>query len=497
MPIKKKLSPSINYWLIPFLAAIYFSDAAAVTNLSRTITFKNLCNEKIWIAFTPSYIPGNKTFCAKDSDCLRGASCVGAQCVYPIPVPTGSNPASPWELAAYQKDNPDDPATQSKMEIELQYSIPDPHNPEEVVYQYVANFGARTGCSFVKDGKHHQQLICETGQCLVDEVGGCISGMSNPSTHAEITFNNTAVDFYDISFVNGVNIPIGISPADDPVSIEPYGQAPLFWCGKSGFFDARSEFYKLQPNSDNLIGCNWNFKLPAVPTFEGYDSSVFYTIVNYTGNIFCTSDSECDPADRCGYSLNDTASTAAPKCGRPIAYNVLANICGSPFNQGPSLLKKAFGCYSEPGAVEAFKMQAYAMCAKPPNAPPEITAPPTCYVNGSVQPDPECCGCIAWEKKLPLGAESTCRAGDVINAPANFWQTHIRDKVLWLADQCLAGYAYQFDDVHSTFTCSSVKNPSTDKPNQLNYTVTFCPDGQQLFNPLSEELNQFSLFFNN
>lgn len=459
------------------------SFAATTPALTRTITFKNQCPFKVWLAFTPSYIPGNNASCHVDKDCLRDAPCVGGQCVYPIPVPVGGSSDSIWALDAFRLSDPNNPATQSTIQVSLQYSIPNPAQPTNVVYQYVANFGVRTGCQSIKNDKDLPQLVCETGQCLNDATGACISGMENPATHAELTLNQTSVDFYDLSFVNGVNVPIGIAPDNVPPPAAPYGQNPLFWCGKSGFREARGDYYLAQPDSQNLLSCNWQFIPPASPVFAGYDTRVFYTIVNYTSHAQCRSDNDCAQEERCGFSAFDLANTpnAIPLCGNPVAYTVPANVCGSPYNQGNILVKQAFGCYSEPGALDAFKLQAYYMCALPPNAPSEITAPPTCYVGQDKQPNEECCGCIAWEQKLPLDANSTCRVGDNAGASANFWQANVRDKVQWLAQFCPAGYTYQYDDVHSTFVCSSVQQPTTQKPNTLNYTVTFCPDRQTVF----------------
>jgi len=456
---------------------------AANAALTRNITFKNQCPFKVWIAFTPSYIPGNNTTCSADKDCLRDAPCIGGQCVYPVPLPQGGSSDSIWGLDAFRLSDPDNPATQSTIQVTLQYSIPDPANPANIVYQYVANFGARTGCESIKNEQDQPQLICETGQCTNDATGACIGGMANPATHAELTLNQASVDYYDLSFVNGVNIPIGISPDNTPAPANPYGQNPLFWCGKSGFREARGTYYQEQVDAQNLLSCNWQFIPPGTPNFNGYDSSVFYTIVNYTSQAQCRSDNDCAPEERCGFSAFDLANTqqAIPLCGKPVAYTVPANVCGSPYNQGSTLAKQAFGCYSEPGALDAFKLQSYYMCALPPNAPAEISAPPTCYVGQDKQPNAECCGCIAWEQKLPLDANSTCRVGDNASTTANFWQSNVRDKVFWLAQNCPAGYTYQFDDVHSTFVCSSVQQPTAKNPNGLNYTVTFCPDRQTLF----------------
>lgn len=455
--------------------------ALSSNGLTRNITFKNQCPFPVWVAFTPSYIPGNNAKCTTDKDCKNNAKCVGVapnkQCVYTIPTMKPNKfDSNGWGLAAYDPAHPSAPGTQTTTQITLELS--QPKGTPKPIYQYVANFGARTDCQWVKGADGGKQLICATGQCPVNSTGACVAGMSNPSNHAEITFNKAAVDFYDMSFVNGVNVPIGIAPNNVPAPAKPKpGQAALFWCGKSGFSDARGPFY----TGKNVLACQWKFKTPSSPSYNDYSPSVFYTQVTDQNNVQCTSDQGCDKGMRCGFSAQDMAADAVPKCGKPVAYTVPANFCGSPYNQGPKIQKQAFGCYADKDE-QAFKMQSYYMCAIPPNAPATIKAPPTCYVGAGKMPSPECCGCIQWSKTIPnLDANSLCKAGDATGGSPNFWQQNVRDKVQWLAEQCLAGYSYQYDDVHSTFVCSSETEPSTTTPNELNYTVTFCPGQQTLF----------------
>ncbi|WP_419419733.1 thaumatin family protein [Legionella sp. D16C41] len=466
--------------------------AETTSALKRTITFQNYCSYPVWIALTPTYIAGNNKFCRSNSDCLRNASCLNNRCVYPIPLPRGGQVGSPWKLQAFDPFNFDNSQTQAQVEVSLQYSIPNFNLPYRGRYQYIANIRARTGCSFVKRDKDKRVLVCETGECLVDRNNGCISETTYPSTQAKLVLNHNKVDFYDLSFIHGINVPIGIQPADNPPPAEPsIHQNPLFWCGRLGFADARSIFFNSQFNAPNWFGCNWQFNPPSLPVYQGYSSEVFYTVVKYNVPIrSCFSSNDCLEEERCGFSHYDLHKNrdAVPHCGRPIAFTVLANICAATYDQGAILPKKALGCYSEPGNIDAFRMQAYALCALPPNAPPTLTAPSNCYAKGNNLPNPDCCGCINWSTRVPLEMNSFCQVGDVVARQPNFWQIYIRPKLEWLTEFCPIGYLYPHDQVHARFKCASVREPDENSPNFLNYVVTFCPDKQNLFGLSNDKL---------
>ncbi|GFZ02774.1 pathogenesis-related thaumatin superfamily protein [Actinidia rufa] len=68
-------------------------------------------------------------------------------------------------------------------------------------------FWGRTGCFFDQSGKGY----CATGNCGggVAECAG--AGGEPPATLAEFTLNSP-LDFYDISLVDGFNIPVSVVP---------------------------------------------------------------------------------------------------------------------------------------------------------------------------------------------------------------------------------------------------------------------------------------------
>ncbi|PON33998.1 Thaumatin [Trema orientale] len=65
---------------------------------------------------------------------------------------------------------------------------------------------ARTGCNFDKDGNGK----CQTGSC--GTLLNCTGPGSPPASIAEFSLNGT--DFYDVSLVDGFNLPIVVKPSN-------------------------------------------------------------------------------------------------------------------------------------------------------------------------------------------------------------------------------------------------------------------------------------------
>ncbi|CAO2824130.1 unnamed protein product [Amaranthus hypochondriacus] len=68
----------------------------------------------------------------------------------------------------------------------------------------------RTRCSL---NSTTQLFVCETADCASGQIGCNGAGAIPPATLLEFTLNgNTNQDFYDISLVDGYNLPISVSP---------------------------------------------------------------------------------------------------------------------------------------------------------------------------------------------------------------------------------------------------------------------------------------------
>ncbi|KAL8138316.1 hypothetical protein V2J09_004317 [Rumex salicifolius] len=65
---------------------------------------------------------------------------------------------------------------------------------------------ARTGCDFDGSGNG----TCETGRCGTELQ--CKGSGEPPATLAELTLGTTTSDFYDVSLVDGFNVPVTVTP---------------------------------------------------------------------------------------------------------------------------------------------------------------------------------------------------------------------------------------------------------------------------------------------
>ncbi len=103
---------------------------------------------------------------------------------------------------------------------------PGSSNTVTVPDTWSGRFWGRTYCTFNSSGKG----TCETGDCgSVLQCNG--AGGVPPATLAEFTLGGTTGnDFYDVSFVDGFNIPMTITPVGgaQPMAGNPY------WCGVAG-----------------------------------------------------------------------------------------------------------------------------------------------------------------------------------------------------------------------------------------------------------------------
>ncbi|XP_062079531.1 pathogenesis-related thaumatin-like protein 3.5 [Humulus lupulus] len=73
--------------------------------------------------------------------------------------------------------------------------------------QWSGRIWARTGCDFDKDGNGK----CQTGSC--GSLLNCTGPGSPPASIAEFNLNET-IDYYDVSLVDGFNLPIVVKPSN-------------------------------------------------------------------------------------------------------------------------------------------------------------------------------------------------------------------------------------------------------------------------------------------
>nr|HAT8715109.1 hypothetical protein [Legionella jordanis] len=322
---------------------------------------------------------------------------------------------------------------------------------------------ARTGCA-----SNGSNFACETGMCntLSPTSGTCVqSGQPlnqpvPPYTKFEFTLASTpgGDGVYDVSLVNGFNVPVEIKGLGPVTSTNP------FQCTGSGAV--------LQPNTQ-LGACSWSFN----PAFSGL-SRFDFVWVNPGPSTNCTSDADCSGGDVCGMAFSSSPANAPinRRCGRFIGYSTLANYYGYPATgQWGSPLFNLYSKYNIGTPMSNISAQNYGTgaifgnllaCVQTSN-----NSANTCYNSSSNLPT--CCGCVDWESSgVPTATSSSCLGiNQDWTATAGTTAT-AKNAILWLKNTCPTAYSYQFDDPSSSFTC----NPSP--ISKTDYQVTFCPGGQ-------------------
>ncbi len=383
------------------ILALLFSQVSAA---DRMITFVNHCAFPVWFGFAGgSAINVNKTstLCNSNSDCQLGTSCVKtgsiSQCFWNNPAPVDKK----YELSVNGGSN----------------SVSIPQYKNGIIWSGAV--AGRTGCG---NGP------CETAACSDDALACNPSrGFNQPATQAEFTFNSDFSDFYDVEVINGISIPVSMSPTN--------GASNSYNCGSPG---------AIVPSSSQGA-CSWNF----TPPLNDY-------VWVQNGGISCSTDETCTkPNEQCGLSFNPGHQHLMQKtCGKRLGYWTANQVCGNDSNYGVP-----FYCNQNlETPQQQYTMKNLYACAPIGS----------CYQDKALN---DCCGCVEWQtvgiKIIPAG--EPCKN---INS---FWVKTVQPTLQWIKKGCSTLYTYPYDDPSSTFTCMQ---PKGNIKNNTDYTITFCPVGK-------------------
>ncbi len=396
-----------------------------VTSTARNFTFTNECSFDIWIGISGGSAnsrigtQAQPTICNTNADCYDGQTCIVtggiSQCFWNNPEPNNST----YQLSNGQSNT---------------LSIPKFDNGIDIVWS--GGFAGRTSCT---------STTCETADCDGGDTGcNPSTGFSPPATLAEFTLNDSQSDFYDVTVINGINIPVSIEPTNASVdSMNP------FTCGTAGNLNT----------VNGLGGCSWVYTTP---------SNLYRNVPQ--GGTNCASDAICTTSGEvCGLSLQGIlAGSTQATCGKFLGYWSPNQICAL----NTSYVAPSFDCTQNAGMPAPFNTVTLVnlfQCKSPAG----VTAIGSCYTDGA---DSNCCGCRNWQDEgiLMPGAPTVQQCDPPSNTA---WQTNILPTLTWAKAACPTTYTYPFDDKASTFTCDvdSMSN------NVATYKVTFCPGGQEGF----------------
>ena len=283
---------------------------------------------------------------------------------------------------------------------------------------------ARTDCMFDSSGTECPNPPGTTVNCC--DTGGCEDENNNfvldcampgvpPATLAEFTLDTSSGgDNYDVSLVDGFNIPVQIEPTGNFT-----GMDNLYHCQIPG---CTSETC----NSDfQLQDCGWGIDVNNCPLQQ--------RLVNVPPFVIppsCMSDSDCTGNNVCGVSSGSTMNLACGTYG---------------------------GCLSPQKACALVPNLGMPLDCQNNNALYACSNDQSCYTTGAQD---TCCGCPSWTTEFD--GQDSC----ISTNPE--WTTNVEPIVEFFKNACPTAYSFPFDDSTSLFHCESESGLS-------EYTVTFCP----------------------
>lgn len=430
----------------------------------------------------PSPCSGNIcTYCLTDSNCITGASCssLNHQCYWNTPAPADSS-TNHYQLTAY-------PGSGSPTQDSVTFTSYSSTNGYALLWS--GGVAGRTGCG---NGSATVPYTGGTNSCLTagcnlgsdpgtddSANGGCYlgqgfgssttsSGGANPVTQAEFTLVSLTPDTYDVTIINGTNIPVNMYPITDGVASAigtPAAYGNPYQCGSSGSNQATT----LSPASatTTLGGCSWNFENSFLT--NNFPLNLGYRWVGNENATVCLADTTCTAINanyRCGLSSTSVGTTgsgsAQTTCGTLLGYWSQDEICAANATYNPTgnanteIVNCTAGSGGSFGGNTLINLLA---CTGPANQ--------SCYTAGA---DPSICGgCTNWTQVN--GVPSNSSVITACTTPnSSFWVPNVLPGLNFLKQACPSAYVYPYDDKASTFTC-----PQNSGQSAVNYVVEFCP----------------------
>jgi len=462
------------------------------SNSQRTITFQNYCNFDVYFGVATGTLPPlSGSTCSSNTNCPAGTECNGGQCFWIPPTPNNipSDKTQTYLLAKYPGSGT--PTSNSITIPDCSSNNPSPPaaclatstNVNTSPKLWSGGFGGRTNCTFT-GGK----ISCTTGDCGDDStgMGGCSlgAGFGAPVTQVEPTFLVKTPDSYDVTIINGFNVPMSFTPSVTTGSSNPYD------CGVPGnqsstnYTDVLYSTTTPSP-SGTLGGCSWSFSPPS--------NNSYYNWVSSTPGGPCSS---C--LATCGLtSANVTSNTPQLTCGKLLGYWTQDEICAANRN---FVSASIVDCTSKSSITNCDSTTSGKTCPVTVNgqytfynllactsSPPDTTDNKltfaSCFAEKGTVSSSNCCGCSNWQSTTGFSGQiptdpsfvAQCGTGNT-TAPNSNWVNNVLGNLIWLKNACPSVYTYPYDDKTNGFACPYQYEGGQ---SAVNYTVTFCPGQEQ------------------
>ena len=258
----------------------------------RTVTFINKCSQTIWIGVNGGNPENQVTNCTTGS-CPAGQACntrsSPTQCQWALPAPDSGS----FELAA-----------SGHMGDQAVVTVPASQGVGTGSQILNVNVYGQTGCS--PPPTPSPGVGCSTGPCGQSCTSApcnepsrdmpCDPGSGPEGAHsqAELNLFVSQVDNYDVSYINGFNVPMEINPTNGTIdSNNPY------ICGNPGATTAIS----------NLNDCTYSFDTKIMIDGMTTDYGPYLRYVANGGASCTSSDPTCTMDEVCGLSMSEDFTT--------------------------------------------------------------------------------------------------------------------------------------------------------------------------------------------
>ena len=287
--------------------------------LKRDISFVNYCQEDIWVGASTNQLKGGwempQIACTQDSDCTSTDTCNDA-------ITAGA-------------ENCTNTCVEGNCVATIEIKIKESNG------NISGRLWPMTGCNFNPSDICPSGRCCDTGSCTISNGKDfglqCKSTGDAPTTVAEFTLqtgiNN---DFYDISLIDGFNVPVEMKPIGTAASV-PNSFVASYWCGNPGGVTPAVFPSNCKWDTTFSTDCGGKPELRTVGSLETCSSDADCSMGSGTCNLSsgvceCTSDTDCSGTNICG--VPDPGITGIKACGSLTGCTTPKDICGLYFGKG-------------------------------------------------------------------------------------------------------------------------------------------------------------------
>lgn len=334
--------------------------------------------------------------------------------------------------------------------------------------------GITSGAQQVQWSGNYYVKKCAGGICPVPPSTPGTGSSYAAETLAEVTYQHNAVDYYDVSIINGANYAMQFGPSAAERTPDP---ANAYTCGTAGSMSSMAGTPATNPGG-YLPASTWAFSPGAANFPTGVNiadsPSSYYAVVEPALPVAtsCSLQSDCAAAGssgpQCGWDYSQvvtgTFAFSARVCGTFHSWATADQVYGwnnTATNMAPFSLQTALAVAPAFNAQSSVSVGDLQLCVN--NTYSSYTTPkPANQPDGTVNMSHAlACGGTDW-----VGVTRPSTAYTTLNPD---WVSYVLPTISWLKAACPTCYTYPYDDMSSTFTCA--RNLNALGGNTLNYTI--------------------------